>query len=102
MVSLFHWCRYLVNALVQETQPGKPEDAVCRNSCLTDLLQESLGGNAKLTVICNVSPDNKYATVTSFRLLFTDLAKMLILMKLCLKYLVSFSLLLNAEILVKY
>lgn len=63
-MSLFHWCRYLVNALVQETQPGKPEDAVCRNSCLTHLLRESLGGNAKLTVICNVSPDNKYVILT--------------------------------------
>ncbi|KAJ0103675.1 hypothetical protein Patl1_04029 [Pistacia atlantica] len=50
---------YLVNALVQETQPGKPEDAVSRNSRLTHLLRESLGGNSKLTVICNVSPDNK-------------------------------------------
>ncbi|KDO62189.1 hypothetical protein CISIN_1g001229mg [Citrus sinensis] len=49
---------YLVKALTQETL-GKSEDVIYRCSCLTHLLRESLGGNAKLTVVCNISPDNK-------------------------------------------
>ncbi|XP_017980721.1 PREDICTED: kinesin-like protein KIN12B [Theobroma cacao] len=47
---------YLVNALAKETQP---EDAPYQGSCLTRILRESLGGNAKLTVICNISADNR-------------------------------------------
>ncbi|KAK1581177.1 hypothetical protein Q3G72_003808 [Acer saccharum] len=50
---------YLVNTLAEGTQTGKSEDALYRSSCVTHLLRESLGGNSKLTVICNVSPDNK-------------------------------------------
>ncbi|KAL5735804.1 hypothetical protein ACOSQ2_030592 [Xanthoceras sorbifolium] len=50
---------HLVNTLAQGTQPGKSEDALYRRSRVTHLLRESLGGNSKLTVICNVSPDNK-------------------------------------------
>ncbi|XVF77295.1 hypothetical protein PTKIN_Ptkin14bG0031100 [Pterospermum kingtungense] len=50
---------YLVNTLAKETQPEKPEDAPYGGSCLTRILRESLGGNAKLTVICNISPDNR-------------------------------------------
>ncbi|KAI9186654.1 hypothetical protein LWI28_019602 [Acer negundo] len=50
---------YLVNTLAEGTQTGKPEDALYRSSRVTHLLRESLGGNSKLTVICNVSPDNK-------------------------------------------
>ncbi|KAI4307920.1 hypothetical protein L6164_031045 [Bauhinia variegata] len=49
----------LVDALTKETQSGKAEDIPNRNSCLTRLLRESLGGNAKLSVICSISPDNK-------------------------------------------
>ncbi|KAK8651759.1 hypothetical protein V6N13_141343 [Hibiscus sabdariffa] len=50
---------YLVNTLAKETQPEKPEDAPYEGSCLTRILRESLGGNAKLTVICNISADNR-------------------------------------------
>ncbi|GMI85232.1 hypothetical protein like AT3G20150 [Hibiscus trionum] len=50
---------YLVNTLAKETQPEKPEDAPYGGSCLTRILRESLGGNAKLTVICNISADNR-------------------------------------------
>ncbi|XVE50764.1 hypothetical protein DITRI_Ditri01bG0189500 [Diplodiscus trichospermus] len=49
---------YLVNTLAKETQPEKSEDAY-EGSCLTRILRESLGGNAKLTVICNISADNR-------------------------------------------
>ncbi|XP_022735456.1 kinesin-like protein KIN-12F [Durio zibethinus] len=50
---------YLGNTLAEETQPEKPEDSPCGGSCLTHILRESLGGNAKLTVICNISADNR-------------------------------------------
>ncbi|KAL2316687.1 hypothetical protein Fmac_030563 [Flemingia macrophylla] len=50
---------HLVDALTKETHSGKAEEFSNRNSCLTRLLQESLGGNAKLSVICSISPDNK-------------------------------------------
>ncbi|KAE8733551.1 Mitochondrial import inner membrane translocase subunit Tim17/Tim22/Tim23 family protein [Hibiscus syriacus] len=50
---------YLVNTLAKETQPEKPEDVPYRGSSLTRILKESLGGNAKLTVICNISADNR-------------------------------------------
>ncbi|KAE8693586.1 hypothetical protein F3Y22_tig00110809pilonHSYRG00263 [Hibiscus syriacus] len=47
------------NKLEDETQPEKPEDAPYGGSCLTRILRESLRGNAKLTVICNISADNR-------------------------------------------
>ncbi|KAK8481123.1 hypothetical protein V6N13_031669 [Hibiscus sabdariffa] len=50
---------FLVNTLAKETQPENPEDAPYGGSCLTRVLRESLGGNAKLTVICNISADNR-------------------------------------------
>ncbi|GAV87247.1 LOW QUALITY PROTEIN: Kinesin domain-containing protein/Kinesin-related domain-containing protein, partial [Cephalotus follicularis] len=50
---------HLVNTLAKGTQPGKFDDVLYRGSCLTHLLKESLGGNAKLTVICAISPDKK-------------------------------------------
>ncbi|XP_014505122.1 kinesin-like protein KIN-12F isoform X1 [Vigna radiata var. radiata] len=50
---------HLVDVLTKETLSGKAEEISNRNSCLTRLLQESLGGNAKLSLICSISPDNK-------------------------------------------
>ncbi|KAE8679150.1 hypothetical protein F3Y22_tig00111402pilonHSYRG00892 [Hibiscus syriacus] len=50
---------YLVNTLAKESLPKKSEDAPYGGSCLTRILRESLGGNAKLTVICNISADNR-------------------------------------------
>ncbi|XVF03716.1 hypothetical protein REPUB_Repub05bG0017600 [Reevesia pubescens] len=50
---------YLVNTLAKETQSETAEDAPYGGSCLTRILRESLGGNAKLTVICNISADNR-------------------------------------------
>ncbi|OMP04267.1 hypothetical protein COLO4_09775 [Corchorus olitorius] len=47
---------YVVNALAKETQP---DNAPYEGSCLTRIIRESLGGNAKLTVICNISADNR-------------------------------------------
>jgi kinesin family protein 15 len=51
-----------VNILAKGAQSGNLGDISYRGSCLTHLLRESLGGNAKLTVICAISPENKYMT----------------------------------------
>ncbi|PSR85284.1 Kinesin-like protein [Actinidia chinensis var. chinensis] len=50
---------HFVNILAEGAQSGKPRDISYRNSSLTQLLQESLGGNVKLAVICAISPDSK-------------------------------------------
>ncbi|KAF1894727.1 hypothetical protein Lal_00021019 [Lupinus albus] len=50
---------HLVDALSKEYKSGNDEDTPHRNFCLTRLLQESLGGNAKLSVICSIFTDNK-------------------------------------------
>ncbi|KAJ6776844.1 CENTROMERE PROTEIN E [Salix koriyanagi] len=47
-----------VNNLAKENHPGKFAAFSYQGSCLTHLLRESLGGNAKLTVLCNISPNN--------------------------------------------
>ncbi|XP_028758466.1 LOW QUALITY PROTEIN: kinesin-like protein KIN-12C [Neltuma alba] len=50
---------HVVDALAKETQSGKAGDIPNGRSCLTRLLQESLGGNAMLSVICSISPHSK-------------------------------------------
>ncbi|KAJ4838841.1 hypothetical protein Tsubulata_013940 [Turnera subulata] len=65
----------LVNMLTMDTQPESLEDATYKGSCLTHLLRESLGGNAKLTVICNVSPANSKIGETLRTLRFGQRAK---------------------------
>ncbi|KAA0065789.1 hypothetical protein IC582_014662 [Cucumis melo] len=54
---------HLVDSLSKETERPS-EDRLYRGSCLTHLLRESLGGNAKLTVICAISPDNNHSGET--------------------------------------
>ncbi|RWW66935.1 hypothetical protein BHE74_00025654 [Ensete ventricosum] len=39
-------------------------------SCLNHLLQETLGGNAKVAVICAISPDGRYTTLAAASLYF--------------------------------
>ncbi|XP_027344064.1 kinesin-like protein KIN-12F [Abrus precatorius] len=63
---------HLVDALTNKSQSGKDEDFPYSNSCLTRLLQESLGGNAKLSVICSISPDNKSNDETLCPLRFAE------------------------------
>nr|KYP49868.1 Kinesin-like protein KIF15 [Cajanus cajan] len=62
----------LVDALCNKFQSGKDEDIPHSDSCLTRLLQESLGGNAKLSVICSISPDNKSNDETLHTLRFGE------------------------------
>ncbi|KMT12895.1 hypothetical protein BVRB_4g089840 [Beta vulgaris subsp. vulgaris] len=63
---------HLVNILAAGTQP---DDLMYRDSCLTHLLQQSLGGNAKLSVICNISPDIKNYVETLSTLRFGQRAR---------------------------
>ncbi|KAK4275368.1 hypothetical protein QN277_018462 [Acacia crassicarpa] len=57
--SKFEYADRLVDALTKETWSVKAADITNKSSCLTRLLQESLGGNVKLSVICSISSDNK-------------------------------------------
>ncbi|XP_010270151.1 PREDICTED: kinesin-like protein KIN-12F [Nelumbo nucifera] len=65
---------HLVNILAEGAESGK-KDIPYRSSCLTHLLQESLGGNAKLTVICAISPDVRCKGETLSTLRFGQRAK---------------------------
>ncbi|WJX31560.1 hypothetical protein P8452_19977 [Trifolium repens] len=63
---------HLVDALADKSLSGENEEIPLRNSCLTKLLQESLGGNAKLSAICSISPDNKNIDETLCTLRFGE------------------------------
>ncbi|XP_075478035.1 LOW QUALITY PROTEIN: kinesin-like protein KIN-12F [Primulina tabacum] len=65
----------LVNILADGTQSGKTEDVSYRSSSLTHVLRDSFGGNAKLSIICAVSPDNKSKSDTLSTLRFGLRAK---------------------------
>ncbi|KAK4491768.1 hypothetical protein RD792_002543 [Penstemon davidsonii] len=69
--------KYLVNILVEGSQCGKSEDVPYRSSRLTHLLRESFGGNAKLSIICAISPDNKSTSETLSTLRFGLKAKIM-------------------------
>ncbi|KAF8414212.1 hypothetical protein HHK36_002212 [Tetracentron sinense] len=66
---------HLVNILAEGSQSGKSQNIPYRSSCLTHLLRESLGGNAKLTVICAISPFDKCKGETLSTLRFGQRAK---------------------------
>lgn len=55
----FVTCRNLINTLAEISQTGKPRHIPYRDSRLTFLLQESLGGNAKLAMVCAISPSQR-------------------------------------------
>ncbi|XP_045825037.1 kinesin-like protein KIN-12F [Trifolium pratense] len=63
---------HLVDALADKSLSGENEEIPPRNSSLTQLLQESLGGNAKLSAICSISPDNKNIDETLCTLRFGE------------------------------
>ncbi|GER45988.1 kinesin related protein [Striga asiatica] len=67
----------LVNILAKESQSGKSEGVPYRSSRLIHLLRESFGGNAKLSIICTVSPDKKSSSETLSTFRFGLLAKLM-------------------------
>ncbi|KAL6553373.1 hypothetical protein OROGR_007215 [Orobanche gracilis] len=60
----------LVNILAEGSLSGKSDEDPCRSSSLTHLLRESFGGNAKLSIICTISPDKKSSSETISTLRF--------------------------------
>ncbi|KAL9269205.1 Kinesin-like protein, partial [Drosera capensis] len=65
----------LINILAEVSQTGKQRHIPYRDSRLTFLLQESLGGNAKLAVICAISPAQSCKSETFSTLRFAQRAK---------------------------
>ncbi|XP_020571783.1 kinesin-like protein KIN-12A [Phalaenopsis equestris] len=65
----------LINILAEVSQSGKHRHVPYRDSRLTFLLQESLGGNAKLAMICAISPSKRCKNETFSTLRFAQRAK---------------------------
>ncbi|PSS34578.1 Kinesin-like protein [Actinidia chinensis var. chinensis] len=65
----------LINILAEVSQTGKQRHIPYRDSRLTFLLQESLGGNAKLAMVCAVSPAQSCKSETLSTLRFAQRAK---------------------------
>ncbi|MCO5582599.1 hypothetical protein L7F22_036497 [Adiantum nelumboides] len=65
----------LINILAEISQSGKPRHIPYRDSRLTFLLQESLGGNVKLAMICAISPASSCKSETLSTLRFAQRAK---------------------------
>lgn len=65
----------VINILAEVAQSGKHRHIPYRSSRLTFLLQESLGGNAKLAMICAISPASSCRTETLSTLRFAQRAK---------------------------
>ncbi|EOA29762.1 hypothetical protein CARUB_v10012852mg [Capsella rubella] len=66
---------HVVNALAKNIHPGISDRSLHKTSCLTHLLQESLGGNSKLTILCNIFPSDKDTKRTMSTLRFGERAK---------------------------
>lgn len=67
----------VINDLVEANSSKGPKHIRYRNSKLTYLLKDSLGGNSKTTVICNVNPHIQAHKETLSTLRFAHRAKMI-------------------------
>ncbi|KAL2343485.1 hypothetical protein Fmac_004770 [Flemingia macrophylla] len=65
----------LINILAEVSQTGKQRHIPYRDSKLTFLLQESLGGNAKLALVCAISPAQSCRSETFSTLRFAQRVK---------------------------
>ncbi|KAH9327601.1 hypothetical protein KI387_007779, partial [Taxus chinensis] len=65
----------LIKILAEVSQTGKQRHIPYRDSRLTFLLQESLGGNAKLAMVCAISPAGSCRSETLSTLRFAQRAK---------------------------
>nr|GMC76424.1 kinesin-like protein KIN12A [Ipomoea batatas] len=68
---------HVVNILAENGGSRTLENVPYNSSCLTHLLKESLGGNAKLSVICTISQDYKHMSDTISTLRFGKLVKLM-------------------------
>ncbi|XP_020208008.1 kinesin-like protein KIN-12A [Cajanus cajan] len=68
-------CLNLINILAEVSQTGKQRHIPYRDSKLTFLLQESLGGNAKLALVCAISPAQSCRSETFSTLRFAQRVK---------------------------
>ncbi|CAN6477793.1 unnamed protein product [Victoria cruziana] len=65
----------VVKVVADRSQSGNTKRIPYRCSSLTYLLQDSIGGNTKLTVLCTVSPEERYYADTSSTLRFGQQAR---------------------------
>ncbi|XP_078441377.1 kinesin-like protein KIN-12B isoform X2 [Wolffia australiana] len=65
----------VINILAEISQTGKQRHIPYRDSKLTFLLQESLGGNAKLAMVCAISPSHSCRNESFSTLRFAQRAK---------------------------
>ncbi|XP_022761807.1 kinesin-like protein KIN-12B [Durio zibethinus] len=65
----------LIKILAEVSQTGKQRHIPYRDSKLTFLLQESLGGNAKLAIVCAISPAQSCKSETFSTVRFAQRAK---------------------------
>ncbi|KAL0717489.1 hypothetical protein Bca4012_066811 [Brassica carinata] len=76
LLILLEWEQtHVVDALAKNVHPGIPDRSLHKTSCLTHLLQESLGGNSKLTILCNIFPSDKNTKRTMSTLRFGERVK---------------------------
>ncbi|CAH9138795.1 unnamed protein product [Cuscuta epithymum] len=68
---------HLVKILSEQSRESVLEAAPYNCSCLTHLLRESLGGNAKLSVICTVSQEDNHMSDTISTLRFGKKVKLM-------------------------
>ena len=64
-----------INALVDELRTGKKNHIPYRDSKLTRLLKDSLGGNCRTVMIANISPNNTSYEDTHNTLKYANRAK---------------------------
>ncbi|KLO16727.1 kinesin-domain-containing protein [Schizopora paradoxa] len=65
----------VIGTLAENAAKGKSDHVPFRNSKLTRMLQPSLSGNARISVICTVNPDANAVTETISTLLFAQRVK---------------------------
>ena len=74
--SLLTLSRVISSLAARSQDPGADQFVNYRDSKLTRLLQPSLGGNARMAVICCATPSGMYLEETRSTLLFASRAKL--------------------------
>ncbi|KQK14307.1 kinesin-like protein KIN-12C [Brachypodium distachyon] len=66
----------LVNILSEEPKTQK-DDLPYKQSCLTHVLKDTLGGNSRVTFLCSISSEHRYRSETLSTLRFGERAKLM-------------------------